>query len=127
MKKLLVILFVIAGISQLKAQQLNIKPMDPRWFKAPNASGSSKLKPADSVLLKGLIALPQADPSALLQSLKANTNNSEIFYSRMPVQKLKVNDNMVAAIPANPNEHYTMLVKKYKVVDPLAAPKLVTP
>jgi hypothetical protein len=119
MKKILFTVIILAGASQLKAQQ-KFNSIDSMLFKAPKNFNQFKL--SDSSLFKNFA--PKQNQLALLNSLNNNTNG-DIFYSRMPVAKLESNDNM-AIIKPQSNEHYTMMIKRIKVVDPLAT-KPITP
>jgi len=125
MKKLLIATVVVCCSVQLKAQQLFSKPGESPL------SGHSKtfpdLKSNDSILAKKYFSLPKTEPLALLAQLSKNNNNTEVFYSRMPVAKIGGASKMPTVKPGDSNMNYTMLVKKYKVVDPLAAKEVVTP
>jgi len=126
MKKLLVVLFILAGSSAVKAQQLNSgKLADSVFSKSFKGTDAFKLKPADSMLFKNFAALPKSDALASLQSLNNNAQYAETFYSRMPIVKVKPVDKMPVAKGNNTDK---MPVKRFKVVDPLAKPaNLVTP
>jgi hypothetical protein len=124
MKKVLLIVLILAGASQLKAQQWQLKPSDSALLKSPQLF--QHLNPGDSALIKTYFK-PQP-----LQSLKnlgtlTQPGNAELFASRMPVIKLSPEDRMPIARLGDPNTHYTLLVKKIKVVDPLLKQDLVTP
>lgn len=125
MKKLLIAVVVICCSVQLKAQQLFSKPGESPL------SGLSKtfpdLKSNDSILAKKSFSLPKTEPLALLAQLSKNNSNTELFYSRTPVVKIDGGSKMPTVKPGDSNMNYTMLVKKYKVVDPLAAKEAVTP
>jgi hypothetical protein len=115
MKKILFGLFIIAVAYDANAQQqLLTKPTDSSLLRLLNPS--CKLKPADSSLNSKFFKLPPID-------LKTQPNtsllfaNSETFYSTMPV--IKVDGGRMPVVKPGSNEHYTMLVKKYKVVNPL--------
>jgi len=126
MKKLLVVLFILAGSSAVKAQQLNSgKLADSVFLKLFKGADTFKLKPADSILFKNFAALPKSDALASLQSVNITPQYTETFYSRMPVVKVKSADKMPAAKGNNTDN---MPVKRYKVIDPLAKPgNVVTP
>ncbi|MGN6640678.1 MAG: hypothetical protein ACTHJ8_17330 [Mucilaginibacter sp.] len=121
MKKLLLLILVTVGTSQLHAQTL--KPIDPQMLVSPKDFQSFKLN--DSTLLKPF-TLAKSNELLALNLLKAN--NAETFYSRMPVAKLSGYDKMPVVKPGDTNMSYLMPVKKVKVVDPLLKPQsLVTP
>jgi len=116
MKKFFFTVIIITAAFQLKAQQ-KFGTVDSMLFKAPKNLYLFKLK--DSSLFRNFA--PKQDQLALLNSLTKN-NNTEVFYSRMPEVKLESNDHM-AIIKPQFNEHYTMLIKRIKVVDPLSTVK----
>jgi hypothetical protein len=119
MKKNLLILLLIAGAYQLKAQQLMLKPADPLLFKSlPNTSNSFKL--SDSTLFKDFSNLSKTEQLADMPGF----NTGEIFYSRMPVAKLHSDDRMPVARVSSDDR---MPVKKIIVVDPLAKLKQPAP
>lgn len=121
MKKLLLLMLVTAGTSQLHAQTL--KPIDPQMLVSPKDFQNFKFN--DSTLLKPL-TLPKSNELLALNLPKAN--NAGTFYSRMPVVKLQGYDKMPVVKPSDTNMSYPMPVKKMKVVDPLLKPQpLVTP
>jgi len=124
MKKYLLLLLLVAGVSQLKAQQLSLKPTDTMLFKAPkNFNG---LKWDDSNLLKDLAKLPKTEQLAAISNRNSINANTVIFYSRMPVAKLNSNDRMPVAKPDNINID-RMPVEKVIIVDPLAKLKQPMP
>jgi hypothetical protein len=122
MKKTLLFMLIIAGSTQLKAQQSTLKPVDPPLFDTPKNNGLNQFKFDDSNLFKNLQPLNKAGQLALIQGMKGNEIIKQPFYSRMPVVKTDNNvDHMpVAKLGTDPNMHYTMLIKKVQVVDPLA-------
>ncbi len=116
MKRILLLLVVIASSYQLKAQQLNFKPADSLLFKAPKEFQKFKLN--DSILFKGFSTPPKGGELLTpLSDLKILNKSSEVFYSRMPVGRLYSNDKMPVARLERTDK---MPVKKIKVVDPLA-------
>ena len=129
MKKTLLFILIIAGSTQLKAQQLTLKPADSLLFKSPKSSLMNQFKLDDSNLFKNLQPLNSTGQLALIQSMKGNEIIKQPFYSWMPVVKTDNNvDRMpIAKLGTDPNMHYTMLIKKVKVVDPLAVQKPVAP
>ncbi len=125
MKKILTLLFMIAVASQIKAQQLTIKPSDSLLFKTPKTMGLQQFKLNDSSsLFKSFPNLTNAQQLAVLPNL-ANSN-TELFYSNMPVVKVVGNiDNMpVAKVGGNIDR---MPIKNIKVVPLKTAQPLVTP
>src|SRR3569833_576695 len=124
MKKSLLILFIVAIASQLKAQQLTLKPTDSLLLKAPlNLQG---LKLNDSTLLKSYFNKPDQNTLALLNTLKGQ-KSSELFYSTMPVAKMGTRDKMPVVKPGDSNMKFNMPVKKVKVINPLEKKMPVTP
>jgi hypothetical protein len=123
MKKVLLIVLIAAGASQLKAQQWQPKPLDSALLKSPQLF--QNLKPNDDALLKNYF---KVQPNQSLKDLGALTppRNTEIFASTMPVAKLTSPEKMPIAKLGDPNTHYTMLIKRVKAVDPLK-PQLVSP
>lgn len=115
MKKVLLIVLIVAGASQLKAQQWQLKPGDSALLKSPQLF--LNLKP-DTSVFKKYFNMPQTQYPAQLKAL-LKPGNTELFASRMPVAKLSSNDRMPIAKLGDPNTHYTMLIKRIKVVDPL--------
>jgi hypothetical protein len=115
MKKFLLVLFLIAGVSQLKAQQLTLKSADSLLLKAPKNFNGLKLD--DGSLFKNLSKLPKAEQLAAINNMNSIGNNTEIFYSRMPVLKVRSNDKMRVVGQSNIDR---MPIKRIKVVDPLA-------
>jgi hypothetical protein len=115
MKTILLMLLIIVGSSQLKAQ-----------VKAPDKLQDLKLN--DSTLLKGFSPFSKLDRAALIPGLKNNCKNTAIFYSTMPVANLNSVDRMgIAKLGDSPINHYSILIKRYKVVDPLAMTRLTNP
>lgn len=124
MKKILVLLLIIAGAGELKAQQpvpVPANPLLPNNFKGIDIF---KFKATDSALYRSLLKPQKNDPLTLLQPIKGNEKYAEVFYNRMPVAGLTSNDKMpVVKAPNND----PMPVKRYRSVDPLAVIKPVTP
>jgi len=111
MKKLVLILLLICGFHQLKAQQkLEVKPGNPLL-------GADLFKPfkpmTDSSWKRSLVhpktVLPIAQP----------------FYSTMPVVKLSSTDHMPIAVVTDPERH--SMVERITVIDPLAQTPKPTP
>jgi hypothetical protein len=113
MKKILLLFVIVAGASQVKAQQ-HSNTIDSMLFKAPKNFDQFKL--SDSSLFKSLS--PKLNQQLLLSNL--NKPNTEIFYSRMPVVKISPTEKMPTAHGANVDN---MPVLKLKVVDPFAGVK----
>ena len=112
MKKLLLLLIVIAGAFRLKAQQTTIKPFDQNIFKDQN---SLQFKPGDSILFKNFSATPNGQLLAIAPNGLADNN--------MLLLNPAVNiDHMLIAKPSGNMEK--MPVAK---VMPLGLLKPVTP
>ncbi|HZX59326.1 MAG TPA: hypothetical protein VFE54_11395 [Mucilaginibacter sp.] len=118
MKKILFTVIIIAGAFQLKAQQ-KFGTIDSMLLKAPKNLDQFKL--SDSSLFRNF-NLPKQNQLALLNNLR-DDKNAEIFYSMMPVLKIGGRNDKMAIIKPQSNEHYTMLIKRIKVVDPFATVK----
>lgn len=116
MKKIILLLFIIAGSSQLKAQQSNFKPADSLFFKTPKAFNLPQFKLNDSNLLKDFSTLPKSDQLAFLKGI-ANEKSITKFYSRMPIAKTYTNDKMPVA---KLNGIDRMPGKRIEIIDPLA-------
>jgi len=116
MKKILFTVIVTAGAFQLKAQQ-KFNSVDSMLFKAPKNFDQFKL--SDSSLFKNFN--PQQNQLTVLSN--PNKVNVEPFYSRMPEVKLSSEDRMPIAKLGESNTHYTMLIKRVKVVDPILTVK----
>jgi hypothetical protein len=114
MKKILLLFVIVAGASQLKAQQ-HSNTIDSMLFKAPKNFDQFKL--SDTSLFKNFNLSKQNQPLLLSSLSKPNT---EIFYSRMPVVKISPTEKMPTAHGANVDN---MPVLKVKVVDPFAGVK----
>jgi hypothetical protein len=113
MKKILLLLVIVAGASRVKAQQ-HPNSIDSMLFKAPKNLDQFQLR--DSSLFKNFS--PKLNQPLLLSSL--NKPNTEIFYSRMPVVKISPSEKMPIMHGANVDN---MPVLKVKVVDPLTVLK----
>ncbi|MGZ3751132.1 MAG: hypothetical protein ACXVAU_07650, partial [Mucilaginibacter sp.] len=110
-------LLLIAGASQLKAQQPLTFKADTALLKIPKSFMG--LKPDDSALLKGFSNLPKAELLTNLTGWKSPDKNNDLFYSRMPVARLYSNDKMPVARLEGKDR---MPVKKLTVLDPMAKP-----
>lgn len=124
MKKIFIALALIVVAFQLKAQQFILKPTDSSLLKGPMILPDFQLN-KDSTLIGKFFTIPKQEPFLALKGLK--NNDAEIFYSRMPVAKLKAADNNMLIVKPKSNERYTMLTKRIKVVDPLAKTPLPAP
>ena len=123
MKKVLLTVLIVAGAFGLKAQQLQLKPLDSGLLKSPQLF--KNLKPNDDALLKNYF---KAQPVQPLKDLGSLVQVNVIpFYSAMPVAKLTSPEKMPIAKLGDPNVHYTLLIKKLKVIDPLLKQQLPTP
>ncbi len=108
----LLLVFLVAGTVQLKAQQQLPKSADTTLFKTPNSY--NPFKSFDNDLFKNPLNQIQSKP--LLSVHNSKTVEATAFYSRMPIAKLTSDDKMpVARLDGNDN----MLIKKVKVVDPM--------
>jgi hypothetical protein len=123
MKKILLIVLFIAGAYQLKAQQWQFKPLDSALLKSPQLF--QNLKPNDDALLKNYL---NTQPMQSLKDLGtlSQPGKTEIFYSTMPVAKIGGSADKMAIGKPSSSEHYTMLIKRIKVINPLKQP-VVTP
>ncbi|HTI59097.1 hypothetical protein [Mucilaginibacter sp.] len=124
MKKTLLILFVVAIVTQVKAQQLAFKPADSMLVKSLKIYPS--LKMSDSSQFKKYLETPNLNSLAFVNTWKENTD-AGTFYSTMPVVKMGSNDKMPIAKLESGGINHTMPIKKITVVDPLAKKMPVTP
>jgi len=127
MKKLLLLLIVIAGASQLKAQQSTIKPLDQNLFKTPKNESLMQFKLGDSTLFKNFSATPNKQLLALAPNKLTDNNlfllNPAANIDNMPIAKMNGNiDHMPIAKP-NGNMEKMPVVK----VVPLGLANPVTP
>ena len=95
MKKILLSLIVIAGASQLKAQQATIKPFDQNLFKAPKDLKLHPFKLDDSALFKNYSAMPNQQLLALAPNKLTDNNllllNPATNIDHMPIAKMNGN------------------------------------
>lgn len=112
MKKLLLLILVAAGVGRLHAQTL--KSTNPQVLIFPKSSQNFNFN--DTSLFKPF-SLAKSNELLALNGFKAN--NTEIFYSRMPVAKPFGYNKMPVAKPGDTNMSYPILDKKIKVADPL--------
>ena len=128
MKKLLLLLIVIAVASQLKAQQSSIKPFDQNLFKTtPKDQSLMQFKLGDSTLFKNFSATPNKQLLALAPNKLTDNNlvllNPAANIDRMPIAKMNRNiDHMLIAKP-NGNMEKMPVAK----VLPLGMPNPVAP
>lgn len=127
MKKILVLLIVIAGATQLRAQQITIKPFDQNLFKTPKDQNLFQFKPGDSTLFKNFSTLPKdqllAGAPYKLPDYKMAAANPLVNIDHMPIARVSGNiDHMLIAKPSGNMEK--MPVAK---VAPLGVLKPVTP
>jgi hypothetical protein len=120
MKKILLIVALIAGAYQLKAQTM-VKPLDSLQLKSPDTF--NQLKPDNSPLMKQYFSLPPLQKAAPLMAL-AKQPDAIAFASRMPILKVSSDDKMPVAKVSSDDR---MPVAKIKVIDPLLKQPLVTP
>jgi hypothetical protein len=84
MKKLFLSLIILTGASQLKAQQLDVKPSDPLLFKSPKDLNLQQFKLGDSTLFKNFSTPPTMQQLAALPQI----NSNELFNGNMSVTKI---------------------------------------
>jgi hypothetical protein len=117
MKKIFLIVAMVAGAYTLKAQTL-IKPLDSALLKSPDIF--NKLKPNDSPLLKPYFSMPQLQKTspllASIQPLKALP-----FASRMPILKVSSDDRMPVAKMGSDDRMPILKVKPFDPLKPLLA------
>jgi hypothetical protein len=107
MKKLLLSLIIITTATQLKAQQLGIKPSDPFLFKSPKDLNLQQFKLGDSTLFKNFSTLPKGQLLAVVPnklpdySMKSPIAIENIDH--MPIAKMNGNiDHMpIAKVSGN--------------------------
>jgi hypothetical protein len=117
MKKYLIILLLTAGVPQLKAQQITIKPSSPAFNKVPDDGSLQQFSLREGSLFKAPWAFPKSAPLAALPGIDAKDKHAEVFYSRMPVAQLRSDDKMPVAKLESMDK---MPVKRIEIVDPLA-------
>ena len=94
MKKLFLLLIIIAGTSQTKAQQLVAKPSDPLLLKSPKNLTVQRAKRGDSTLFNDFSTLPGMHQLTGLPKV----NSNELFDRNMSVTKITSSiDNMPIA------------------------------
>ncbi len=107
MKKAILVLLLITGAMQLRAQQLiPVKP-DIKL----NDGLQNTFKPNDWQSPQALLTQPVTKPVAI-------NSNSTTIYSTMPIAKVSSTDRMPIVVPGDPNVHYTILIKKVDIIDP---------
>jgi len=127
MKKLLLLLIVIAGATQLRAQQFAIKPFDQNLFKTPKDQGLLQLKSGDSTLFKNFPVVPNGQLLALAPNKLLDKNQSLLNptanIDRMPIAKVSGNIDHMPIAKSSGNMEKMPVVK----VAPLGLPKQPTP
>jgi hypothetical protein len=135
MKKLFLSLIILTGASQLKAQQLDVKPSDPLLFKSPKDLNLQKFKSSDSTLFKNFSTLPTMQQLAALPKV----NNNELLnrnmsvtkitsdIDRMPIAKVSGNiDNMPIA-KVNGNIDHMPIAKINSNTDKMSGETIIVP
>ena len=127
MKKLLLLLIVIAGATHLRAQQSAIKPFDQNLFKAPKDQNLRQFKPGDSTLFRNFSVIPNGQLLAVMPNKLSDNNpfllNRAVNIDHMPIAKVSGNiDHMPIAKPSGNMEKMPVA----KVV-PMGLSKPVTP
>lgn len=120
MKKILLIVALIAGSYELKAQTL-VKPMDSLLLRSPQFF--KNISPDDTSRFKKYFVMPPTQDNKSLSALLPK-GNTELFASRMPVAKVHSDDHMPVA-KAGSDDH--MPEAKVKVIDPLKKSSVVSP
>ncbi|MBS1523833.1 MAG: hypothetical protein JST50_22715 [Bacteroidetes bacterium] len=105
MKKILLLLIVIAGVTQLKAQQSTIKPFDQNLLKTPKDQSFFQFKPGDSTLFKNFSVIPNQQLLALAPNKLMDNNvlllNPAANIDHMPIAKVDGNiDHMPIVKPS---------------------------
>jgi hypothetical protein len=106
MKKIAILLLLIAAATQLKAQSLK-------------STADLKLNDGLQNAFKPAIAFT---PQQMLTQPVRPSNNETIIYSTMPVVKLSSIDHMPILQPGKNGVNYTMLIKKEKLINPAEQP-----
>jgi len=123
MKKLLLLLIIIAVATQLKAQQSSVKPFDQNLFKTPKDQSLLQFKPGDSILLKNFPITPNGQFLAVVPNkLKDNDLfllNPTANIDHMPIAKVSGNiDHMpIAKVRGNMEK---MPVAKIRPSNPIS-------
>lgn len=107
MKKIAVVLLLIAASTQLKAQQNLLTTPNLKL----NDGLQNTFKPKADPLQQILLTQPKADLE----------NNTAAVYSHMPVAKVLSNDKMPVASLGKDGVKYTMLIKKV-IINPAEQP-----
>jgi len=127
MKKLLLLLIIIAVATQLKAQQSRVKPFDQNLFKAPKDQSLLQFKPGDSILLKNFPIIPDGQLLAVVPNkLKDNDLfllNPTANIDHMPIAKVNGNIDHMPIAKVRGNTDHMPIAK----VRPLSLAKPVTP
>ncbi len=127
MKKLFLLLIVIACAAQLKAQQSTTKPFDQFLFKTPKNQNLLQFKPGDSTLFKNFSVMPKGESLAVTRNKLPDYKMAAVIPSvnidHMPIAQVSGNiDRMPIAKPSVNMEK--MPVAK---IEPLGLLKPVTP
>jgi hypothetical protein len=122
MKKLSLLLIVVASAAQLKAQQSTIKPFDQNLFRTPKDQKLLQLKPTDSILLKKFSFIPNKELLALAPNKLMDKNlfllNPATNIDHMPIARVSGNiDHMLIVKPGGNMEK--MPVVKINPANPL--------
>lgn len=127
MKKLLLLLIVIAGAPHLRAQQSTVKPFDRDLFKTPKDQNLLQFKPGDSALFKNFSTVPKLESLAVtpykLPDYKMAAANPFVNIDHMPIAKVSGDiDRMPIAKPSGNMEKMPVAN-----IVPLGLSKPVTP
>lgn len=123
MKKILLLLIIIAVATQLKAQQSSVKPFDQNLFKTPKDQSLLQFKPGDSILLKNFPIIPNGQFLTVVPNkLKDNDLfllNPTANIDHMPIAKVSGNiDHMpIAKVRGNMEK---MPVAKIRPSNPIS-------
>jgi len=123
MKRVLLLLIIIAVATQLKAQQSSVKPFDQNLFKTPKDQSLLQFKPGDSILLKNFPIIPNGQFLAVVPNkLKDNDLfllNPTANIDHMPIAKVSGNiDHMpIAKVRGNMEK---MPVAKIRPSNPIS-------
>jgi hypothetical protein len=116
MKKLILILILSAGFSQLKAQQaIQVSPVAPLTNGLNNA-----FKPNNSITPNQLLVQPKADITPNIFGLNSK---GTVVYSNMPVAGTRSNDRMpIAKLQGNSDNMPVLKVTIMHPGDPAQTP-----
>jgi hypothetical protein len=110
MKKIALLLLLVAGLSKAGAQQalLGATPDVKLNDGLQNAFKPKTLLTSQQLLLQPMVSVNQSNFS----------NNGIAVYSTMPVVKVSSVDRMPILVPGENGVSYTMLIKKVTVINP---------